>query len=86
MMSSSGRRGRVHPGVLFVILAATLCATAGGCPDFRDGVVDAVEGATRTILLDAGDPQEAATSAGRGIFSAVLDLLFGRFRSDRTVN
>ena len=77
-------REPVRHATLFAVLVAALSAVLGGCPDFRNSVVDAVESATTTVLLDAGDPQDATATAARGVASAALTLFFDQLRTDQT--
>ena len=55
---------------------------AGGCPDFRNSVVDSVQGALEAVVVSEGDPDQAGTDALRGIVGAVIDLIFSQFRTN----
>lgn len=63
-------------------LCALLPALAGGCPEFRNSSVDAVDTATRSVLLGDTTRVDAVDSATTGLLNAVLDLLFDQLRTD----
>lgn len=71
------------------LLAAALCLilpfVAGGCPDFRNGVVDAVDAATRGLIFNTGEPDQIILTATESIINSALDLFFGQFRSQSTL-
>ena len=77
-------RSRVRAAVLLTVLVLSLPATVGGCPDFRNSVLDSVQGAVQTVVVDAGNPQDAAVSALRGIAGSLIDQIFSRFRVSAT--
>jgi hypothetical protein len=54
----------------------------GGCPEFRNDSVTAIDTATRAILLSAAESDEALGTARTGILSAALELFFDQFRTD----
>lgn len=63
-------------------LSLFLPGLLGGCPEFRNGTVDAIDTATRGILLGSVQPEDAADTAVRGILNAAFDLLFDQLRAD----
>ncbi len=63
-------------------LVALLPFLLGGCPEFRNSSVDAVDSATRSVVLGDTTEQEAADAAALGVLSAALDLFFDQFRTD----
>jgi hypothetical protein len=84
MMTPSSFR-RVRAAVLLTALALTLPATVGGCPgDLRNSVLDSVQGAVETVVVNAGDPAAAGVTALRDIAGAVIDQIFSRFRASAT--
>jgi len=56
----------------------------GGCPEFRNGVVDALDTAARGVMLGSVDPDDAWDAAGRGVLNAALDWFFEQWRTDET--
>jgi hypothetical protein len=70
------------------LLAAALCLilplVAGGCPDFRNGVVDAVDVATRSLIFNTAEPDQAFLTASESIINSALDLFFDQFRAQNT--
>ncbi len=77
---------RVRAAVLVGVLVLALPATIGGCPDFRNSVVDSVQGAVETVVLDEGNADQAGTDALRGVVSALIDLIFSQFRTNETTS
>jgi hypothetical protein len=69
---------------MFLLLTIALPALAGGCPDFRDSVVDSLSSATTTVIVDQGDASTAAETAARGVAAALINLLFDQFRSPQS--
>ena len=65
-------------------LALLLPVLAGGCPEFRNQLVDATETAARNILLSEQDCQETAEAAMLDVAGALLDLFFDQFRTETT--
>jgi len=55
----------------------------GGCPEFRNDLVDLVEEATRGALLSTQDPIAIADAATLSLVDAALDLFFGQFRGSQ---
>ncbi len=53
----------------------------GGCPEFRNGSVDAFDAATRSVVLGDTTTDDATDAASRGVLNAALDLLFDQFRT-----
>jgi hypothetical protein len=47
-------------------------------------MVDAMDAATRSILLGGMQPEAAAETAVRGVVNAFLDLFFDQLRTDET--
>jgi hypothetical protein len=68
------------PGLLFLLPLLL----AGGCPDFRDSAVDAVDTATRDLIFSRQEPGEVAQTAADTLINAALDLFFDQFRSDQS--
>jgi hypothetical protein len=54
----------------------------GGCPDFQNATVAAVDAATRSLIFTDATGEEAAATAGVGILNAALDLFFEQFLAD----
>ena len=67
--------------VLFA-LCLLLPALLGGCPDYRNDVVGAIETATRSLLITAEDQRVIAETARDSIIDASIDLFFDQFRAD----
>jgi hypothetical protein len=69
-------------------VALVLCllypCLAGGCPEFRNGAVDAIDAATRELLFGDATQQDAVVNAGQGVANAALDLLFDFLRAPST--
>jgi hypothetical protein len=59
-----------------------LPAILGGCPELRNSSVDAVDGATRSVLFSDTPTNDAVDSARDGILNAVLDIFFEQFRTE----
>ncbi len=76
------RRTAKLPGILALALA--LPGVAGGCPDFRNAVVDAVDTATRGLIFETTSPEAAIVSAAQSIINAALDLVFDQLRAETT--
>jgi hypothetical protein len=76
---SSRTRGMTRAAIALSLLLSTLM---GGCPDFRNGVVDAIDSASRSVLLGDAGYDEAVETAVVGVFDAALDLFFDQFRTD----
>ncbi len=68
--------------LLLVLVSAVFPLVCGGCPEFRDSVVDAAESATQAVLLSEGDPADAVETAGRSVGTSLVTLFFDQFRSD----
>jgi hypothetical protein len=77
-------RRSVRAAFLLSVLVLTLPLAVGGCPDFRNSVVDSVQGAVETVVLSEGNVEDAGTEALRGIAGALIDLIFSRFRTSAT--
>jgi hypothetical protein len=75
---------RKRTSLVFTLAAVLLPLVCGGCPEFRDSVVDAAESATQAVLLSQGDPADAVDTAGRSVGTAVITLFFDQFRPDRS--
>ena len=69
-----------------VVLMAVLLlpAVTGGCPEFRNQLVDATETAALGILLADEEPCAAFEAAGRQVIGAALGLIFDQFRIETT--
>ncbi len=65
-----------------LVLLLILPAVMGGCPDFRNGVIDSVDAATRGLLFGSTALDAALGTAAQGIINAALDLLFAQLRVD----
>jgi len=61
-----------------------LPALTGGCPEFRNSVIDSVDAATRALIFDTTTTEVALENAVRGIINATLDLAFDQLRVDTT--
>ncbi len=53
----------------------------GGCPDFRNAVVDAVDATTRDVIFGRQDIETSFQSGLESIANAALDLFFDQFRA-----
>jgi hypothetical protein len=71
------------PARLGAVLMLCLCLPLllGGCPEFRDSVVNNISDATHSLILGGGEPGETLSTATQGIVGAILDLFFDQFRS-----
>ena len=75
------RTTRLH-GILALLLI--LPALTTGCQDFRNSAVDAIDAATRGLLLGNTSREAAIESAAYGIMNAALDVLFNQLRAETT--
>lgn len=66
--------------VPLVALALVLPAITGGCPEYRNGVVDAFDAASRTVLFGEAGVEDAIVDVLVGIADATLDLAFDSLR------
>ena len=67
-----------------LVLCLLYPCLAGGCPEFRNGAVDAIDAATRELLFGDATQQDAVVNAGQGVANAALDLLFDFLRAPST--
>jgi hypothetical protein len=54
----------------------------GGCPDFQNATVAAIDAATRSVIFTDATGEDAATTASVGILNAALDLFFEQFMAN----
>jgi hypothetical protein len=66
-------------------MAVLLPQLIGGCPEYRNSVVDTAENAT-FALLTCEDPEATLEAAGTDLLSATLTLFFDLFRTDESRN
>jgi hypothetical protein len=71
-------RGRI--GVVALCLLAL--PLIGGCTKFRNGIADALETATRGLLLDTDEPTVVIDTARDSVVTAALTLFFDQLRED----
>ncbi|UCG32012.1 MAG: hypothetical protein JSU68_10145 [Phycisphaerales bacterium] len=67
---------------MILALALLLPGLLGGCPEFRNSTVDAIDAATRDFIFGTTEPLDAVGTAGVGIMNAALDLFFDQFRTE----
>ncbi len=72
---------RVCLGTLMVLAPAL----TGGCPEFRDQLVDVAESATRSAILTGDSVETVAETAARSAVDASLTFLFDQLRNDTTL-
>ncbi len=72
---------RTRSPLLLAVVCLALPLLCGGCPEFRDSVVDAASSATQSVVLSEGDPADAVDTAGRSVATALIELFFDQFRS-----
>ncbi|UCE60663.1 MAG: hypothetical protein JSU63_02715 [Phycisphaerales bacterium] len=77
--SGQARRTRRQAVLALLILFPLL---QGGCPEFRNDIVDVIETATRSALLTDETPYVISDAATVGFVDATLDLFFDQFRAD----
>ena len=58
----------------------------GGCPDFRNSVVDAADTTTRDLIFGTQDVGTSIKTGLDSVLNAALDLFFGQFRSKSSGN
>ena len=63
-------------------LLALTPALMGGCPEFRNGLVNIANDATQSVVLGDQDRDAAWETAVRGALGATIDLLFDQLRND----
>ena len=68
---------------IVLALYALLPALFGGCPELRNSSVDAIDNATRSVVLGDATRVDAADTATTSVLNAVLDLFFEQFRTDQ---
>ena len=56
----------------------------GGCPEFRNELVNAVDTAVQSVVLGDVETDEAFNTASDAALGAALDLLFDQLRTDQT--
>ncbi len=66
------------------VLCLLLPALLGGCPEFRNGSVNAIDTATRSVLLGDTTTDDALDAGTRGVFNAALDLFFEQFLAEES--
>jgi hypothetical protein len=67
---------------LVVALPICIPLLMGGCPEFRNDVINAANAATQGIVVSDQDSAEAFDTASRAFWSAVIDLAFDQLRDD----
>ena len=81
-MRTARQATRRRLGGLFVVgLAALTPFLMGGCPDYRNAVVDTFEEATRSYL-SGSDQETVRANAQYGFVDATVTLFFDQFRTD----
>ncbi len=82
-VKNNGRslRARLRCAALIGLLSL-MPSLMGGCPQFQNDVVDALEVATHDLLLAGDTPDTVFETASISILGAGLELFFGQFRSD----
>jgi len=70
---------------MMLVLCLLYPCLTGGCPDLRNGAVDAVDAAVRGLLFGDLEPRVAVVTAGEGLANAGLDFLFDFLRADTSV-
>lgn len=78
------RRQRRFACAVVVAAVLLLPVITGGCPEFRNQLVDATETAALGILLADEEPCAAFEAAGRQVIGAALGLIFDQFRIETT--
>jgi hypothetical protein len=72
------RRGRW----VILLLLGLLPGLMGGCPEFRNQLVDIANTATVSLVLSDEPSADVVESAAREAAAAVLGLLFDQLRTD----
>ena len=67
--------------VLFA-LCLLLPALLGGCPEYRNDVVGALESAARGLIITDEDQRAIVETARDSIIDASINLLFDQYRAD----
>jgi hypothetical protein len=65
-------------GLLLFIIPALM----GGCPEFRNNVVNIANEATQSVIIGGEDQNAAWDNVVRGLLSATIDLFFDQLRTD----
>ena len=82
-MSGRGRTRSVAVSRFAVLgLCLLLPTLMGGCPEFRNAAVSAIDNATKSVLISDVESQVAGETATDNILSAALTLFFDQFRTD----
>lgn len=81
MQRRTSKRSRRMTGTLVLALALMLPGLLGGCPEFRNSTVDAIDAATRDLIFGTTEPLDAVGTATVGMLNAALDLFFDQFRT-----
>lgn len=58
----------------------------GGCPTFRNEVIDIANNATQGLVLGNLTEEEAVETATRNVLSALIDLAFDSLRDTSTTS
>ena len=67
---------------LLLALITTVPMLMGGCPEFRNDVINVANAATQAIVISDQNPDEAIDTASLAFWSAVIDLAFDQLRDD----
>jgi len=71
-----------RPRLLLVGLVGLLPALMGGCPEFRNSLVNLANEATQSVIIGGESQETAWETAVRGALGATIDLLFDQLRDD----
>lgn len=71
---------RARTAGTLLVLALILPGLLGGCPEFRNNVLDSLQSATQSVLVGGVQPDDALETAGLGVVSALVELAFDALR------
>jgi hypothetical protein len=63
-----------------LVLALILPGLLGGCPEFRNDVLDSLQTATQGVLVGGVQPPDALETAATGVVTAMVNLAFDALR------
>lgn len=71
---------RMRTAGALLALSLILPGLVGGCPEFRNDVLDSLQTATQGVLVGGVQPPDAVDTAADGVVAAMLNLVFDALR------
>ena len=82
LMSSERSVSRSPRQWLVLVLLGLLPGLMGGCPEFRNDLVNIANDATQSVVLGGETEESAWDTAVRGALGAAIDLFYDQFRDE----